>query len=141
MKRRNRKTLSGSFCIVVQKYRCKICGSYFSSPIFGKERYDADVVREAVELYYDTRGSYRRVMKALMRRGVKVSHVQVYRWIDELGAKCKSTVDVARELRPRWSGFLGLDSKVVMVGGGEMLLLVAVDLGTQDLVHSSLVVH
>jgi len=104
-------------------------------------RCDAGVVREAVELYCDTRGSYRRVMKALRRRGVRVSHVQVYRWIDTLGQKCKSTADVARELQPRWSCFLGLDSKVVKVGGGERILLVAVDLGTQDLVHSSLVEH
>jgi len=133
--------LLGSSCIMVQKYQCKICGSYFSSPIFGKERYNTDVVREAVELYYDTRGSYRRVMKALRRRGVKVSHVQIYRWIDKLGASCKSTVDVARELCPKWSSFLGLDSKVVKVGGRELILLVAVDLGTQDLVHSNLVEH
>lgn len=67
--------------------------------------------------------------------------MQVYRWIDKLGERCKSTVDVARELHPRWSGFLGLDSKVVKVGGEERILLVAVDLGTQDLVHSSLVEH
>lgn len=104
-------------------------------------RYNPEVVSEAVELYYDTRGSYRRVMKALCRRGVRVSHVQVYRWIDALGEKCKGTIDVARELQPYWSGFLGLDSKVVKVGGREMILLVAVDLGTQDLVHSCLVVH
>ncbi|MEM2842218.1 MAG: hypothetical protein QW201_02840 [Thermoproteota archaeon] len=67
-------------------------------PILGKEKYDEDVVREAVELYYDTRGSYRRVMKALRRRDVKLSHVQISRLIDELGKRCKSTVDVAREL-------------------------------------------
>ena len=95
---------------------------------------------EAVELYYDTRGSYRRVMNALQRRmGIKPSHVQIFHWINELGENCKGPVQIARELHPVWSGCLGLDSKALKVSGLEHYLLLAVDLGTQDAVDFALV--
>jgi len=95
---------------------------------------------EAVELYYDTRGSYRRVMNALQRRmGIKPSHVQIFHWMDALGENCKGPIQIARELHPVWSGCLGLDSKALKVSGLEHYLLLAVDLGTQDAVNFALV--
>ena len=106
----------------------------------GKGRYGFDVKCEAAELYYDTRGSYRRVMKALYRRiGVKPSHVQIFRWMDELGENCKDAIQVARELHPHWSRCLGLDSKALKISGLERYLLLAADLGTQDAVNFALV--
>ena len=106
----------------------------------GKGRYGFDVKCEAVELYYDTRGSYRRVMNALHRRiGVKPSHTRIFRWMDQLGENCKDPIQIARELHLVWSGCLGLDSKALKVSGLEHYLLLAVDLGTQDAVNFALV--
>lgn len=107
-----------------------------------KGRFSFDVKCEAAELYYDTRGSYRRVMKALYRRiGVKPSHVQIFRWVDELGKNFKDAIQVARELHPNWSRCLGLDSKALKISGLERYLLLAADLGTQDAVNYALVEH
>jgi transposase-like protein len=62
--------------------------------------------------------------------------MQLYRIVDELGEGCKSPVQVAKELHPKWSGMLGLDTKVVKVRGEERYLLIAVDIVTQDVVDS-----
>lgn len=62
--------------------------------------------------------------------------MQFYRIVDRLGEGCKSPVQVAKELHPRWSGMLGLDTKVVKVRGEERFLLMAVDIATQDAVDS-----
>ncbi len=43
------------------------------------------------------------------------------------------------ELHPHWSGFLGLDSKVIKISGLERYLLLAADLGSQDAVNFALV--
>ena len=132
--------LKGESLIVVQRYLCGRCNRFFSRPCLRKGKYGFDVKCEAAELYYDTRGSYRRVMNALHRRmGVKPSHVQIFRWMDELGENCKDAAQVARELHPHWSRCLGLDSKVLKISGLERYLLLASDLGTQDAVNFALV--
>lgn len=132
--------LRGKSFIAIQEYLCRRCDRFFRYSCLGRGRYCFDVKCEAAELYYDTRGSYRRVMNALHRRiGVKPSHVQIFRWIDELGENCKDAVEVARELHPHWSHCLGLDSKVTKISGLERYLLLAADLGTQDVVNFALV--
>lgn len=65
--------------------------------------------------------------------------MQVFRIIEKLGRGCKDAVEVAAELRPKWSGILGLDGKTVGVDGEKTVLASAVDLGTQDFVDSALV--
>ena len=67
--------------------------------------------------------------------------MQIYRIVDRLGQNCKNGVEVAQELHPKWSGFLGLDGKTVRVGGEKLVLLLAVDLGTQDIVDARLAQH
>jgi transposase-like protein len=91
------------------------------------------LIRDAVNTYYDTRGSYRRTSRSLKR---KIGYTQLFRIIDKLGEGCKSPVEVSKELQPRWSGMLGLDTKVVKVRGEERYLLIAVDIVTQDVVDS-----
>jgi len=132
--------LRGESLIAIQEYLCRGCDRFFRYSCLGRGRYGFDVKCEAAELYYDTRGSYRRVMNALHRRiGVKPSHVQIFRWMDELGENCKDAVQVAKELHPHWSRCLGLDSKVLKISGLERYLLLAADLGTQDVVNFALV--
>jgi transposase-like protein len=90
-------------------------------------------IRRIVNTYFDTRGSYRRTARSIGREG---QFMQFYRIVDRLGEGCKSPVQVAKELHPRWSGMLGLDTKVVKVRGEERFLLMAVDIVTQDAVDS-----
>jgi len=96
------------------------------------------LVRKIVNAYYNTRGSYRRTSDDIEN---KLGFMRVFRIIDALGRGCKGPVQVARELHPKWSGFLGLDSKVVKIHGDEWLILVAVDLDTEDMVDFWLVKH
>jgi len=58
----------------------------------------------------------------------------VFKWINVLGENCKSSLDIYNELKPRWSGYLELDGKSIFVKGKEFALLLAVDVGTQDIV-------
>lgn len=64
--------------------------------------------------------------------------MQIYRVINKLGEGCKDSVQIADELQPKWFGFLGCDGKVIKIHGEEWVLLTAVDLGTQDIVESTL---
>jgi len=93
-------------------------------------------VKRIVNTYFDTRGSYRRTARSV---DYKLSHMQIFRIVEKLGRGCKDAVQVAGELHPRWSGILGLDGKTVDVRGKNMVLVDAVDLGTQDSVDSALV--
>jgi len=50
----------------------------------------------ACDLYYDSEASYRAVSRQL-----GIAPYRIFRTINALGANCKSTVDVASELKPR----------------------------------------
>lgn len=91
-----------------------------------------------VNTYFDTRGSYRRTAKNINK---KVRYARIWRIVDKLGQNCKSFVQVAEELHPKWSGFLGLDGKTVRVAGKKLVLLLAVDLDTEDIVDAMLAYH
>lgn len=57
-------------------------------------------------------------------------------WVDELGGRAKTPLEVSTELRPSsWGGFLGVDGKAIWVRGEEHCLLVGVDHPTHDAVH------
>jgi hypothetical protein len=88
----------------------------------------------ACELYHDSEASYRAVSRQL-----GISPYRIFKIINALGTNCKSTVDVACELKPRWSGYLFIDEKRIFIKGVEWFLLLAVDLKTQDIVHWELV--
>src|SRR6185503_2065291 len=65
----------------IQRYLCKDCGKRFSFNIgFEKMRAQPDAITSAMQLYF-TGESFRNVMIFLELRGVKVSHVAVYKWI------------------------------------------------------------
>lgn len=121
---------------------CKACGKSFT---LGRKtaspgaRFARDVVLEAVRLYVQGLPSYRVLSRLLERRlGRSVSRVALNRWVHEVGEKAKTPLEVSRQLRPAWGGFLGVDGKVVWVRGDERCLLLGVDQTTQDVVHALL---
>jgi len=79
-------------------------------------------------MYFDRGASYRAVGRAL---GVK-PHT-VLGWLNEMGSRCKSFEAVARELKPKWGGWLFADGKYVSVKGAEHCLLLTMDLTTKDI--------
>jgi len=91
-----------------------------------------------VRLYVQGLPSYR-VLSVLLegRLGRPVGRATLNGWVDELGGRAKSPVEVSAELQPpSWSGFLGVDGKAIFVAGKEAALLVGVDQGTHDVVHA-----
>lgn len=92
---------------------------------------------EAVRLYVQGLASYR-VLAALLERrlGRSISRFTLNSWVDEIGGKAKTTLEVSGQLRPAWGGFLGVDGKVIYVGREQHCLLIGVDHRTQDVVHA-----
>lgn len=82
----------------------------------------------AADLYFDREMSYRAVGREL-----GIDPYTAFLWVNGLGANCKSFVEVARELNPRWEGQLFADGKAIFVKGVEHALLLTADAATQDI--------
>lgn len=66
-----------------QMYKCKICGKVFHSGTqsrFLKMRHPPEIIDYAVDLYFSTHLSLRGIAGILEERGIKVSHVSIYKW-------------------------------------------------------------
>lgn len=97
-------------------------------------------MEEAVRLYVQGLPSYR-ILSALLeqRLGQSIAPPTLNGWVDEVGGRAKTPLEVSAELRPpRWGGFLGIDGKAVWVAGEEHALLIGVDHPTHDVVHGLL---
>ena len=70
---------------------------------------------------------------------IGISHQGLLNWVMEYGKNSKTPLDVALELKPKWSGLLGIDGKVIKIKGKELILLIAQDIFTFDPVFFSLV--
>ena len=100
-------------------------------------RFTDEVEEEAVRLYIQGLSSYRVLAVMLEQRfGRSVSRFTLNGWVQELGERAKTPLEVSMELQPKWGGFLGIDGKVIRVKGAKHCLLIGVDHPTQDLVHA-----
>lgn len=68
-----------------------------------------------------------------MARQLGIGANTAFKITNQLGANCKSFVQVARELRPQWSGFLLVDGKTICIGKRKYALLLTADAKTQDI--------
>ena len=91
-----------------------------------------------MRLYVQGLPSYRVLSVLLERRlGRPVGRFTLNGWVDELGERARTPVEVSAELRPpSWGGFLGVDGKAIYIAGEEGSLLVGVDQATHDVVHA-----
>lgn len=124
----------------LQRFSCNSCGTTFTpqrkSARVGA-RFTDDVIEEAVRLYVQGLSSYRVLAVMLEQRlGRPVSRFTLNGWVQELGERAKTPLEVSMELQPQWGGFLGIDGKVIRVKGDKRCLLIGVDHPTQDLVHA-----
>ena len=126
------KTSQGSKPQKYQYWYCKDCKKAFRPS--KSESINFSLKVKVCDLYYDNESSYRAVSRRL-----GIAPYRLFEIINALGANCKSTIDVFKELRPRWSGYLFVDEKSIWIKGVEWFLLIAVDLGSQDIVHWELV--
>ncbi|UCE17337.1 MAG: transposase [Gemmatimonadota bacterium] len=129
---KKRATSFGKRECCYQRWFCKSCNRAFKPDEGHSINFSLKV--KACELYYDRESSYRAVGRQL-----RIAPYRVFQIINALGANCKSTIEMARELNPHWSGYLFIDEKCIWIKGDEWYLLIAVDLGTQDIVHWDLV--
>lgn len=125
-------TSQGSKPHKYQYWYCKDCKKAFR-PSKG-ESINFSFKIKACNLYYDNESSYRAVGRRL-----GIAPYRLFEIINALGANCKSTIDVFKELKPKWSGYLFVDEKRIWIKGVEWFLLIAVDLASQDIVHWDLV--
>lgn len=128
------KTSQGAKRTSYQYWYCKDCQKVFR-PSFNAAINFSFKVR-VCDLYFDAEASYRAISRRL-----GISAYKLFKIIDELGANCKSTLEVAQEFKPQWSGYLFIDEKRIYIKGVEWFLLLTVDLKTQDIVHWDLVEH
>jgi transposase-like protein len=137
--RRVQPTLQGQRQRERQRYECKECGRAFVLGGRGvRKRYGLDVRDEVVRMHVEDEMSMRAVAARLRRScGCELGVATVARILDEAASRCKSPRDVARELKPRWSGWLMVDGKAVHIAGESYTVLLARDL-TGDVVHGKL---
>jgi hypothetical protein len=93
-----------------------------------RQRYDFSFQARVANLYYSAEGSYRAVARQLSIRANTA-----FKITNQLGANCKSFLQVARELRSQWSGFLLVDGKAISVGKRKYALLLTADAQIQDI--------
>jgi transposase-like protein len=129
---KRRKTAQGFKPLIYQRWYCNNCQRAFKPSKDEKINFGLKV--KACELYYDAESSYRAVGRQL-----NIKPERVFKIVNDLGAHCKSTIDVARELQPQWSGYLLIDEKSIWIKAVEWYVLIAVDLTTQDIIHWDLV--
>ena len=91
---------------------------------FKRHRFPADVIRNAVWLYYRFTLSYRDVEELLAQRGIEVSYETVRCWTLKFGPQIAANL---RRLRCLPTGRWHLDEMYVRIGGQKMWLWRAVD--------------
>ena len=102
------------------------------------KRYGLDVRDEAVRMHVEDGMSMRAVASRLRQRcGCEIGVATVWRILEEAGGRCKTPAEVARELKPRWAGWLKVDGKAVKIYGEDYTVLFARD-RTGDLVDGVL---
>lgn len=123
----------------VARYRCRGCGRYFSTRRERGKRYSVSFKLEVTRMHVEERMSYRVIAKRIGERfGKSVTPRFLCQMVNEVAACAKSSLAIATEFRPQWSGYLLIDDKYVSVRGVRTLSLVAAD-KTGDPVHSELI--
>ncbi|MFH1006380.1 MAG: transposase [Candidatus Latescibacterota bacterium] len=112
----------------LQRYVCKQCNKNFTFEVQNKRRrYSRGFVSSSVRRYLEDHASLRAVAN-----NVGVSERGLLNWVMEYGKNSKSPLEVAVELKPKWSGLLGVDGKELKIKGKDATLLIAQDILTFD---------
>ena len=91
---------------------------------YSRHRFPADVIRQAVWLYFRFTLSFRDVEDLMAQRGIDVSYETIRCWTRKFGQHFAHNL---RQSRPAPTGRWHLDEMVVKIGGQRMFLWRAVD--------------
>ena len=91
---------------------------------YSRHRFPADVIRQAVWLYFRFTLSFRDVEDLMAQRGIDVSYETIRCWTRKFGQHFARNL---RRARPGATGRWHLDEMVVRIGGQRMYLWRAVD--------------
>lgn len=91
-------------------------------------------IQVTVRMFVSSKASSREVAQTM---GVHQS--TVVRWTQELGNRCIAPPQANDQLHPTWRGIIGIDGKIISVGGHPMVFLIATDIPTVDIPHWDLV--
>jgi transposase-like protein len=120
----------------VQRFRCRSCGRSFSLRRQKKKRYSWEFALEVTRRHVEERSSYRVLAKRYREDlGVRVSPSSLQRMVVMVGKRCKSPVELSRELELWWRGYFLVDDKHVGVRGKDVRWYLGVD-KTGDIVHA-----
>lgn len=127
----------------LQRFRCLDCRKSFTLGITKKRRLSKS---EQIQITRDHLEG-RTPIRALARH-TRHSKTTIVKTIHEITAQCASASWIAKELKPEWGGYLGLDGKIIRVWDWaakhfrytktqkrwlhKMSLLIALDLKTLD---------
>jgi len=125
----------------VSRYRCEVCGRYFSLRREKGQRYTVGFKLELARMHVEERMSYRVMAKRIDERfGKRVSPYALCEMVNEVAAHAKGSLAMWREFRPQWSGYLLVDDKYVSMRRTKLMSLVAAD-STGDALHSEMLAH
>ncbi len=123
----------------VQKYRCRECNGVFSFRVDKGKKYGFDFKAELARMHVEERMSYRVLSKRLKEKlGLSITPRYLCKMVNEVAKMSKTSLEISREFKPKWDGYIAVDDKYVRVRGKRYLSLVAVDT-TGDPVHIELV--
>jgi transposase-like protein len=112
----------------LQRYFCLQCRKSFTYQVANKRhRYSQGLIRSAVKRYLEDSTALRPVA-----RSFGISPRSLLNWVVRYGNNAKSPIEVAAELKPKWSGLLGVDGKELRIKGQELTALIAQDVMTFD---------
>ena len=94
------------------------------SSLYHRHRFPAEIIAEAVWLYYRFPLSFRMVEDMLAYRGILVTHKTVHEWAEKFGREYANTI---RRRTPRLGDKWHLDEMVITIKGEKHFLWRAVD--------------
>lgn len=134
-KRSSITTKRGVIAKKLQRYLCNVCQKSFTLEVASKrKRHSKALITSAIKRYVEDNTTLRPVSNS-----IGISPKGLLNWLMEYGSNAKSPLEVARELKPKWSGLLGVDGKAFKIHGQEFTILVAQDVQTFDPVFFSVV--
>jgi len=109
-----------------QRYKCLDCGSTFSIRKSPLHHYSQSFIVKAIRNYV----SESITLRALASR-IKASKSSILNWLNQLGQKALTPLEVARILKPTWGNVLLIDAKFT----GSFVIMIALDHHTGDPFH------
>jgi transposase-like protein len=108
----------------IQRFACKSCGYWFSVNVgFEKMRATPETVTMAMQLYFGGL-SFAGTAKALKLKGVKVSHVAVFKWVKKYVRLMEGYLD---QITPQLGDTWRTDEMYVKIRGNMKYLFAMMD--------------